>query len=272
MDMATQKTILEPATARQVTSDEVMAQLCIASNDTQYPSQPFRFNDLPRELRDIVYGHLVHQEKALLKVKAYNAMTISIQDAPIEAMLNVSSTFSHEYIAATVRRSKLVGEDCADRVPRKLDLPPDVSFKHVGSAELKLMAICCCDDTGTEDCNILDDIQSHRSWLTDLAPKLVDVQKVDLSLLVSFSMEWKNKLRKGQKWPGEESDVLRECCEDLGELARDVLDLGLPVKKIKVFYHVRPDNLGPHQARHHQIGLADEFGTWTREDGWTAGV
>ena len=189
-----------------------------------------------------------------------------------QLLLNVSSNFSNEYIASTIRRSKLIGEDCADRVPRKLDLPPDTSFKHVGSAEFKLMAICCCDDTGTEDCNILDDIQSHRSWILDLAPKLEHVQKVEISVLVSFCTEWKNKLREGQKWPGEESDVLRECCEDLGELARDVLDLGLPVEKIKVFYHVRPENLRAHQARHHQIELADGFGTWTREGGWTAGV
>ena len=66
--------------------------------------------------------------------------------------------------------------------------------------------------------------------------------------------------------------MLRECCEDLGELARDVLDLGLPVERIKVFYHVRPENLRAHQARHRQIALADEFGTWTRGDGWTDGL
>ncbi|KXT14064.1 hypothetical protein AC579_10547 [Pseudocercospora musae] len=270
MDVATQSTILEPAPARQMTLDEVMAQLWIASNDTHYPSQPFRFKDLPRELRDIIYEHLVHREKVLLKVKEYNAMYIAVQDAPVYAMLNVGPEFSNEYIESTIRRSKLIGEDCGDRVPRKLDLPPDVSFKHIGSAEFKLMAICCCDDIGTEECNILDDIQSHRAWLTDLAPQLVDVQRVEISVLVSFSAGWKNVMHKGQKWPGD-SDVLRESCEELGKLARDVLDLGVPIEKIKVFCHVRPENLRVYQARYHQVEFADGFGTWTRERGWIGG-
>ncbi|KAF7186244.1 hypothetical protein HII31_12430, partial [Pseudocercospora fuligena] len=104
------------------------------ANDEHSPTEeePFRFMDLPREMRDEVLSHLGKDSVIARKT----SIELSIKNGPGMASLLVSRQFGREYSESVARHTKLLGRDgCWQPKGGDNNVPDSVEFTKMGFLE-----------------------------------------------------------------------------------------------------------------------------------------
>lgn len=236
--------------------------------------QPFRFMDLPREMRDHVFEHLKKDSKIVRE----GAIELYLEGGPRLPLLLVSHQFNREYLDSVTRDAKISGIDCADNetevdpiIPIKIDAGQHAAFKFARDATLNSIALCH-QSTDHGKCNAKGELEKHVSWVSDLLQGLPQLKHTELGFMVCIGDP--DTFRRNadvehitEEWPADVrghslAAILQECTSKVQNAATT----------IKVYCR-SIDSRGYEDLQWSKdIKVAKAYCTWTSVDGWTAGV
>ncbi|KAK4628818.1 hypothetical protein CLAFUW4_08401 [Fulvia fulva] len=148
--------------------------------------RPFRFLDLPREMRDMVYALLTadHDDIAEDKDDLDGRIIASLKCGPIVALLGVQRQFSLEYAEQIRRFSSLQIVD-AHACCAKLSSLPNNVFDFVTKAECILLACYIGPQGHGTTCSMRRHIQQHHDWTQKLQGSLQQPLAISINLYLS---------------------------------------------------------------------------------------
>lgn len=171
-----------------------MASKDVHSHDTM----PFRFFDLPRELRDQIYGYITQDISDFTTQQSGDGrytIRFSVSSAPKLSALQVSRKFRDEYTDIIKDAAVLHVTDYNKDFPDSITLHRKESLSLVKKVDIRLLASC---NTEGEPCYVGVNIGRHVQWLRTLAPALQHVLHCRIRLYV-----WDVSRTEGHVWPEE---------------------------------------------------------------------
>ncbi|KAK5108867.1 hypothetical protein LTR62_007757 [Meristemomyces frigidus] len=140
---------------------------------------PFRFFDLPRELRDQIYTEsLVYKRKYLSQ---HGARLRGRQVAHPNILL-ISKQFKTEYLERAEEHTTLVIVDRPEFHGEKITLPREISYaRHV---ELHLAIACDAPDHFVNQCRVTKEVRMHHNWLSHLCSQMRHLKTLRIDLVI----------------------------------------------------------------------------------------
>lgn len=236
------------------------------ANDRE-DQQTFRFFELPRELRDMVYDELKQDERSVLAGRVnptsaprdYASLKPSnigaqLRFGPVSDSLILNHEFKSEYSPRVQGSQVLTFLDLPAFNQEPFELDP--RLRQVNHLELRLalaLRVCHHGPQSDPECLMALEVRDHLGWLTHLIPQLHRVHTTSLTLRTGYDSALSTAIL--QK-PGH--DRLRE---DLHSIAKLLPGL----RQAEILHAV--GNRKP------QEGLAEEdLGSlcmvWSAVDGW----
>lgn len=242
-------------------ADEQTASTTIALPDLN--EQPFRFMDMARELRDMVYSNLYqHSEIQPIANPRFN-----VRNAPFPGLFRVGHEFSSEYERLAWKRAVLIYADEGSLLPNHAELIPGMqeisalfvaSLKFIDRAKITF-AIWCSDqyprsrtfEGRRRSCPMGAILERNRSWIQCLA-----CSNIEIEIMVE-------DMPHSTNWPKTVPHTLQPSLRRLTDLPK--------VRRVQMtrthgFHGILLVVMGIiHSSR-----MTAGFATWTEKEGWKA--
>lgn len=238
-------------------------------------SPPFRFFDLPRELRDVIYDLLILPTKTVSEGVDENDTTSVVTDIPIPNLLLVNKQLHAEYsdLLPKFRTLHVLGGHCT-----YWSSYPDISgplARSINKCIVYIHVECYCDNMsdGEQDqyeelgieCDAVDFLHYYRDALQPFLSQFANLESVHLRLGLWGSQQADAERREGSSGI---SDLLNHT-QGFGEALSMLVALPLEIADLEVVRCVDENEYDKYRMG--KVQDLPKYVTWTRAGGWRNG-